>query len=464
MALKIFEKFSPRANPADTDYPHGSIKNESVPGAKDGTPLDASWGNDMLGFTDALLDEAGITPNGLPDTVQSSQRLDAIKTLRVNDLSQSYEFETVTDMLASTVELPLMKKVEVSSSGVSYNVISSVGAPANALPSAVAGRSFLENAQGAMIKANQENDDQKDYLSCIPRCVGGTWELLNDAGHETLGVTSIEKSDDYRIRINYNRQYDQVNNLSITIDNELAPYGVFCGGNVGVAWSEWTAHAQLTGLLKVSDLSFTSTALITAADTTVTLVSDKLTLAHATAVNGDTPIVNPVFTGSNRKLRFAVGYGATEVNIRVVTDLAGLIGWNGSAFDWLFPTEISSSQSGISFTETNGVLRVNHPAAGSTYGIAATSYGISGYDVKVIDVSSTYFDIAFFDTSTGVRITTPDSNMKVTVHKDMDLLGVMPSTAQFLVRGPIVPIKSSNFSNIAGNNFWINGVMQKPLF
>ena len=79
MALKIFEKFSPRANPADADYPFGSIKNESVPGAKDGTPLDASWGNDMLGFTDALLAEAGITPSGNPDTAIASQRLEALK-------------------------------------------------------------------------------------------------------------------------------------------------------------------------------------------------------------------------------------------------------------------------------------------------------------------------------------------------------------------------------------------------
>ncbi len=81
MALKIFEKFSPRANPADADYPYGSIKNESVPGAKDGTPLDASWGNDMGGFTDALLDEAGIVPSGTPDTAIASQRLDAVKTV-----------------------------------------------------------------------------------------------------------------------------------------------------------------------------------------------------------------------------------------------------------------------------------------------------------------------------------------------------------------------------------------------
>ena len=49
--------------------------------AKDGTPLDASWGNDMGGFTDALLEEAGITPSGNPDTAVASQRLDALKNL-----------------------------------------------------------------------------------------------------------------------------------------------------------------------------------------------------------------------------------------------------------------------------------------------------------------------------------------------------------------------------------------------
>lgn len=79
MAIKIFEKFAPRANPADGNYPHGSIKNESVPGARDGTPLDATWGNDYAGFDAALLAEAGITPSGSPDTALASQRLDAIK-------------------------------------------------------------------------------------------------------------------------------------------------------------------------------------------------------------------------------------------------------------------------------------------------------------------------------------------------------------------------------------------------
>lgn len=81
MTLKIYERFAPRANPADGDYPYGSIKNESVPGAKDGTPLDAEWGNDYAGFDAALLGEAGIIPSGQPDKLGSSQRIDALHAL-----------------------------------------------------------------------------------------------------------------------------------------------------------------------------------------------------------------------------------------------------------------------------------------------------------------------------------------------------------------------------------------------
>lgn len=84
MAIKIYEQFAPFANPADGDYPYGSIKNDSIPGAEDGTPLDAIWANDMVGFTDALLAEAGIAPSGNPDTVGSSQRVDAISIISGN--------------------------------------------------------------------------------------------------------------------------------------------------------------------------------------------------------------------------------------------------------------------------------------------------------------------------------------------------------------------------------------------
>lgn len=96
MAIKIYEKFAPRANPASADYPYGSIKNESVLGAKDGTPLDAAWGNDYAGFDAALFAEAGITPSGQPDKLGASQRVDAMVNMF------GITFKTVADMKAAT--------------------------------------------------------------------------------------------------------------------------------------------------------------------------------------------------------------------------------------------------------------------------------------------------------------------------------------------------------------------------
>ncbi len=102
MALKIYEKFAPRANPGDTNYPNGSIKNESAPGAKDGTPLDADWGNDYAGFDAALFAEAGVTPNGDPDTVLNSQRLSALLDLTGKVADKKYNPPTVQSILDST--------------------------------------------------------------------------------------------------------------------------------------------------------------------------------------------------------------------------------------------------------------------------------------------------------------------------------------------------------------------------
>lgn len=78
MAIKIYEQFAPFANPADGDYPYGSIKNDSIPGAEDGTPLDAVWANDYAGTDAELFAQAGIVPNGQPDKLGASQRVEAL--------------------------------------------------------------------------------------------------------------------------------------------------------------------------------------------------------------------------------------------------------------------------------------------------------------------------------------------------------------------------------------------------
>lgn len=77
--LNIYDKYNPNANPANTDYPNGSGKDESVEGANDGTPLEMDWYNDMLGFSEALLTQGRLTPSGNADTALVSDRLDAFR-------------------------------------------------------------------------------------------------------------------------------------------------------------------------------------------------------------------------------------------------------------------------------------------------------------------------------------------------------------------------------------------------
>lgn len=82
--LKIYQRYAPDATAPTTDYPLGSIKNDSVPGADDGTPLEKDWGNNVEGFHQALIADAGLTASGTPDTAVASQLLDAVKIVAAN--------------------------------------------------------------------------------------------------------------------------------------------------------------------------------------------------------------------------------------------------------------------------------------------------------------------------------------------------------------------------------------------
>lgn len=90
MAINLDERYPGRANPKTLDYPQGSFKNRSSPTAKDGTYLEQDWANDLLGFFQSLLKEAGIAANGVVDTAQASQYYDAlIAAIRSQDASES---------------------------------------------------------------------------------------------------------------------------------------------------------------------------------------------------------------------------------------------------------------------------------------------------------------------------------------------------------------------------------------
>lgn len=65
--------------PAQTDaaagYPQGKARNAVTFQDGSGTPLERDWVNDLWGFLQALLSNAGIAPSGAPDQVGASQYL-----------------------------------------------------------------------------------------------------------------------------------------------------------------------------------------------------------------------------------------------------------------------------------------------------------------------------------------------------------------------------------------------------
>ena len=81
MALNINSTYT-NTTAADASYPYGSAKNETSPGALDGTPLEKAGLDDLYGLMQSFLSASGIVPNGNPDTVLAPQYLASIFNLR----------------------------------------------------------------------------------------------------------------------------------------------------------------------------------------------------------------------------------------------------------------------------------------------------------------------------------------------------------------------------------------------
>lgn len=97
MAINPASQYPTKTNPADGDYPYGSARNVTVTGDGTGTPWEENLINDIFGFQQALLDKAGLTPTGTPETVNSSQYLEAIE-----DIIGVRVFDNVADAKADT--------------------------------------------------------------------------------------------------------------------------------------------------------------------------------------------------------------------------------------------------------------------------------------------------------------------------------------------------------------------------
>lgn len=75
------------------------------------------------------------------------------------------------------------------------------------------------------------NDDYT-IVSGVIRNKGAGWELIQDAGHETIGITNVSQ-DKEKITISYNKT-SKVNSIAVTLDETMTSEGFSTGASVGL--------------------------------------------------------------------------------------------------------------------------------------------------------------------------------------------------------------------------------------
>jgi hypothetical protein len=79
VALDLTVTYPGQVDDTDPDYPQGAAVNVGTEGDGTGYPFEKTWVNDHLGFHQALLLAAGITPSGDPDNANVSQYKEAVE-------------------------------------------------------------------------------------------------------------------------------------------------------------------------------------------------------------------------------------------------------------------------------------------------------------------------------------------------------------------------------------------------
>lgn len=178
---------------ASADYPGGSFKNETAPAAGDGTPLDKLWGDDFLGFFNALLSAAGIVPSGAPDTAVASQYLEALQTLFAAAAHTHSTLMARTDYVLPAAELRGQTAIAVDPTAAAWVGVNLSGVVPNTARFAIL---YVE------LQAEGPGDNTQRTLMCRPTGnagagiaaasinAGGSGGMLGGGGQVVVPVTA----------------------------------------------------------------------------------------------------------------------------------------------------------------------------------------------------------------------------------------------------------------------------------
>lgn len=317
------------------------------------------------------------------------------------------------------------------------------------------------NVETALQEHIRGNTGKQHFgIGAIPRCTAGVFSLINDSGHNPLNVSSVTQPDTYTIRVNYAKTASKINSFIAAPDAELSPYGVVCGGDVGLSYANIQAFAPFSCYVKMdtSPVGFFNdlwNPSITNGTVTVTKVDNsQIKITHPPAVDRDTAIVCAVNDPSGI-FTPVVSFNSTEIDIIMMGDAGGFISYNGSSFTQSFSDNLTAPT--LTWTASN-TLKVQNTAAVTTTIPIVTGHG-GVYLPQVVDKNTDYFEVAFYDYA-GTKITTPDTNMKFWYRLDARVPVTWPTGVFVSAMRGLCHVPSANFSGVAGNNLWVDGTME----
>lgn len=293
------------------------------------------------------------------------------------------------------------------------------------------------------------------------------WEMLEDANHSQTGFANVTTPDIHTLRLNYSATAAKIGQFTVAPDDALSPYGLVVGGDVGTAYTNILSFAPFemsfnggglgAGMPAIVDIS----PLVTG-DTTVTNGGTAIRrVSHGTVPAGDVPMVCVKHTspaGSQPKM-IRCTWTTTTVDVYAMSPISGYINYTGSVFQQTLSDNVAAV--GLSYNSGTGVLRVTHEdTLDDLIPPMVSSFG-GTYIVQVTNVTSSYFEVNFYDYA-GSKVTgAANTNMQFSYSKVRSLTpSTFPDDMVVSVRRGLVPVRTDDFWRVAGNNLWVFGMME----
>lgn len=308
------------------------------------------------------------------------------------------------------------------------------------------------------------------YAGVIRRDNTG-WFYVDDANHENINFTTVsENTATHDIRIEY-KKGTKVGSLVAVPDETFAKFGIVMGASVGDFFSLIRSYAPLDGYLTVNPSSVsvsvnelftgTLTATQSADKTKITVDYDGGTSGFQKVLAGAVSSNNPPHTGMEYRTRRAAD---GQVEIRAYSPFYAMVYFNGT--EWLIQTSCVAGISASWDTVTNELV-ITHDSlynAGFRFHDVATELRkpLSGGLIhrRVSSVNYNTIRVEFYDQA-GVKITTPNTNMRMWVSKPGMLVPhEITNGAQIYFDLGYAVVRPSKM-NIVGSNIWLLGIHNK---